>query len=77
MMQNLEGFQFATALDLDMGYYTIQLDAKSKDIMTIVAKSRKFQYNVLPTGMGIYGDIFQAKVNKLLGDHCRNKGIYK
>ena len=25
-MQQLEGIQFATALDLNMGYYTIQLD---------------------------------------------------
>ena len=38
-MQKLEGFQFSTALDLNMGYYTIQLDSKSKDITNIVVKS--------------------------------------
>ena len=35
-MQQLEGFQFATALDINMGYYTIELYGESKDIMTIV-----------------------------------------
>ena len=67
-MQQLDGFQFATALDLNMGYYTIQLDAKSKDITTIVTEFGKFRYNVLPMGLVSSGDIFQAKVNELLGD---------
>ena len=43
MMQQLEGFQFATALDINMGYYTISLDAKSKDINTMVMEFGKFQ----------------------------------
>ena len=67
-MQQLEGFQFATALDLNMGYYTIQLDAASKEITTIVTEFGKFQYNVLPMGLVVSADIFQAKVNELLGD---------
>ena len=29
-MKQLEGFQYANALDLSMGYYMIQLDAMSK-----------------------------------------------
>ena len=68
MMQQLEGFQFATALDLNIGYFTIQLDAKSKDITTIVTEFGKFQYYVLSMGMGISGDTFHAKSNKLLSD---------
>ena len=66
-MQQLEGFQFATALDLNMGYYTIGLAESSKDITTIVTEFGKFCYK-LPMGMCISGDIFQAKVNELLGD---------
>ena len=64
----MEGFQFATALNLNMGYYTIQLSPKSKDLSTIITEFRKFRYNVLPKGLCISGDIFQAKVNELLGD---------
>ena len=67
-MQQLEGFQYATALDLNMGYYTIQLTPGSKDMTTIVTEFGKFRYNCLPMGMCVSGDIFQAKVNELLGD---------
>ena len=35
---------------------------------TIVAEFGKFRYNCLPTGMCPSGDIFRAKVDKLLGD---------
>ena len=52
MQQLVDGFQFATALDLNMGYYTIQLDAEeSKDITTIVTEFGKCRYNVLPMGL--------------------------
>ena len=51
-----------------MGYYTIDLAESSKDITTIVTEFGKFRYNKLPMGMCISGDIFQAKVNELLGD---------
>ena len=48
-----------------MGYQTIQLDMKSKDITAIVTEFGKFQYNVLPVGMVMSGDIFHVNVNKL------------
>ena len=67
-LQQMEGFTYATALDLNMGYYTIRLDPASKDITTIVTEFGKFRYNVLPMGMCVSGDIFQAKVYELLGD---------
>ena len=35
-LQELEGFTYATALDLNMGYYTIRLDPKSSEICTII-----------------------------------------
>jgi len=34
-MQELEAFMFATALDLNMGYYTIRLDPDASKICTI------------------------------------------
>jgi Reverse transcriptase (RNA-dependent DNA polymerase). len=68
MLQELEGFQFASALDLNMGYYTIRLTPGAKDLTTIVTEFGKFRYNVLPMGMCCSGDVFQAKVDQLLGD---------
>ena len=65
--QQLEEFQYATALDLNMEYYTINILPASQDMIKIVTEFRKFRYNRLPMGMCASGDIFQAKVDKLLG----------
>ena len=62
-MQQPEGFHYATALDLNMGYYTIRLSPASQDMTMIVTEFGKFRYHRLPMGMGASGDIFQAKVN--------------
>ena len=67
-LQQLEGFTFATALDLNMSYYTSPLAECSKDITTIVTEFGKFRYTCLPMGMVISGDVFQSKVYDLIGD---------
>ena len=36
VLQELEGFTFATVLDLNMGYYTIRLDPDACKICTII-----------------------------------------
>jgi hypothetical protein len=36
VLQELEGFFFATALDLNMGYYTIRLDSDASKICIIL-----------------------------------------
>ena len=67
-MQQLEGFRYATALYLNMGYYTIRFSPASKYMTTIVTEFGKFRYNCLPMGMCASGDIFQANVDKIIGD---------
>ena len=67
-LQQLEGFTFATALDLNMGYYTIPLAECSKDVTTIVTEFGKFRYTCLPMGMVISGNVFQSKMYNLIGD---------
>ena len=51
-----------------MGYYTVRLSPASQYTMTIVTEFGKFGYNSLPMGVCASLDIFQAKVDKLLGD---------
>ena len=51
-----------------MGYYTIIIFPAIPDMTTIVTEFGKFRYNRLPMGMLVLGDIFQAKVDKILGD---------
>ena len=67
-MQQLEGFQYATTLDLNMGYYTIRLSPPSQGMMAIINKFGKFRYNNTSLGMCASGDIFQDKVDELLSD---------
>jgi hypothetical protein len=66
MLQELEGFTYATALDLNMGYYTIRLDPKSSEICTIIFPWGKYSYQRLPMGFGGSADIFQAQMMDLM-----------
>ena len=65
-MQQLEGFQYATALDLKMGYYIVRISPASQDITTIVTEFGKLRYNRLHMEMCALVDIFQSKVDELL-----------
>jgi hypothetical protein len=56
----MDGFTFATALDLNMGYYTIRLDPDS--LCTIIFPWGKYSYFRLPMGVACSPDIFQAKI---------------
>ena len=64
-MQELEGFTFATALDLNMGYYTIRLDPDASRICTIIFPWGKYSKR-LPMGIAGSPDIFQAKMSELM-----------
>jgi hypothetical protein len=44
VLQELEGFSFATALDLNMGYYTIRLDQDESKIYTIILPCVNYSY---------------------------------
>jgi hypothetical protein len=48
VLQELEGFTFATALDLNMGYCTIKLDPDASNICTIIFPWGKYSYKRLP-----------------------------
>ncbi len=65
-MQELEGFSYATALDLNMGYYTIRLDPDSSKICTIIFPWGKYSYKRLPMGIAGSPDIFQFKMMELM-----------
>ena len=67
-MQQLEVFQYATALYINMGYYTIRLSRASHYVTMIVTEYGKLRYNRLHMGICDSGDIFQAKVDELPGD---------
>ena len=67
-MQQLEGFHYVTAVYLNMVYYNIRLSPASQDTTEIVTEFGKFRYNNLPMGLCTLVDIFQVRVDNLLGD---------
>ena len=67
-LQQLEGFTYATSLDINMGYYHIRLTPEASDMCTIVTEFGKYRYKRLPMGVSCSPDIFQAKIYELLGD---------
>jgi len=65
MLQKLEGFTYATSLDLNMGYYHIRLTPEASRLCTIVLPWGKYSYNSLPMGVCNSPDIFQEKISEL------------
>ncbi len=66
ILQELEVFIYATALDLNMGYYTIRLDPTVSEICTIIFPWEKYSYKRPPMGFGGPADIFQAQIMDLM-----------
>ena len=59
LLLSLEGFCYGTTLDLNMGYYHIELSAKSTELCTTVTQWGKYKYQRLPMGMCNSTNIFQ------------------
>jgi hypothetical protein len=66
ILQELEGFTYATAVDLNMGYYTIRLDPTASKMCTIIFPWGKYSYKRPPMGFGGSADIFQAQIMDLI-----------
>ena len=66
VLQEVEGFTYATSLDLNMGYYTIRLDPDASRICTIIFPWGKYSYKRLPMGVAGSPDIFRSKLSELL-----------
>ena len=60
-----EGFQYATSLDLSMGYYHIRLRKNTSNLCMIILQWGKFCYKRLPMGFSNSPDIFQHRMNDL------------
>ena len=62
---NLEVFQYATSLNLNMGYYNICLSEEASNLCTIILPWRTYKYKCLPMGVCNSLNIFQEKMNKM------------
>jgi hypothetical protein len=66
MLQELEGFTYVKALDLNLAYYTIRLDPKVLKMLTIIFPWGKYSYLRLAMGYAGSADIFQAELMNLM-----------
>ena len=65
MLLNLEVFQYATSLDLNMGYYLMRIRKEASNICTIILTWGKYKYKCLTMGVCNSPEIFQAKTNEM------------
>jgi hypothetical protein len=66
VLQELEGFTYATAHDFNMSYFTIRLDPTTSEMCTIIFPWGKYSYKRLPMGFGGSANIFQAQIMGLM-----------
>ena len=66
VLQELEGFTYATALDLNKCYCTIKLDPDASKICTTILPWGKYAYLQLRMAVACSPNIFQAKMSELM-----------
>ena len=70
----LEGCKYFSILDLRSGYHHIGLSKQLKPLTAFTTHSGKFQWNVLPFGIGIGVQTFSFVINKAIG-HCSDFAV--
>jgi dihydroorotate dehydrogenase len=70
MICSMEGFTFASALELNMGYYHIKLELMLKIYVPLYSHGtwEKYEYKRLPMGIRIAPDLYQKVMSKLVPD---------
>ena len=68
ILQRMERFQYATAVDLRKGYYHIPLDEETSKMCTTIFPWGKYRYKKLPMGLATAPDIFQHAMYTVFGD---------
>ena len=63
ILLKLEGFQYSTSLDLNMGYNHIQLSKNAINLCMIIFLWGKYWYKRLPMGVVNSPEIFSRKLN--------------
>ena len=66
MLLNLESFQYATSLVLNMDFSHIRLSKEASNLCTIILPWGNYKYICLPMGLCDSLEIFQEKLNEIL-----------
>ena len=66
ILYEIDGMQWASAIDLKMGYYALRLDPDAQRCCTLITPWGKYKYLRLPMGISCAPDIFQDKISDLV-----------
>jgi hypothetical protein len=66
VIRSMEGFTYATSLDLNMGYYHIKINPTAQMICTVIFPWGKYKYKRLPMRVKMVPDVFQPVMSKLM-----------
>jgi hypothetical protein len=64
----VEGFQYANALDLNIGYHHSELSPDVEKLYDIWLPYGKSEYQRLPTGLDSSPDVFQKNMSNLIAE---------
>lgn len=67
-LQQMEGFTYASAVDMNMGYYHLTLDLATREICSLIFPFGRYRYCRLPMGASTAPDVFQEKMNNLFNE---------
>jgi hypothetical protein len=68
IFRTMDGFEFCTTMDLNMGFWAIRLSPQSQVLCTIVLPWGKYCYLRLPMGLAVSPDIYQEKMAGIFAD---------
>ena len=65
MLHQCEGVTFATALDMIISYYVMNVRKDMRKYLFIILSWGKYAYKKTPIGLNISADVFQRKLSRL------------
>jgi hypothetical protein len=68
LFQRIDGYDFASTLDLYMGFHHITLSEYASNVFTTVLPWGKHSYTRMPLGYTGAPDVFQHRMDQILGD---------
>ena len=67
-MRTVDGLTYVSVLDLNMGFWHLELDEPSQRLATIILPWGKYCYQRLAMGLSVSPDIYQERMSAIFAD---------
>jgi hypothetical protein len=68
IMRTIDGLTWVSVLDLNMGFWHLELDKESQKLATVILPWGKYSYLRLAMGLSVSPDIYQETISNLFAD---------